>query len=271
MTYSVDDFPHPHPNGLGVTINFMTWQALRLQPAAIHFNIRKSNNPYREAARGNNVFNYYFEQPEPTGIITPAPVEDPLDLPFSGHRDWTIERQKAISAFARTVIRLRPEIQAEVDSFKRQFFKGKVLAVAIRSTDKVEEYRPMKNREILEAVRGLKSELQCETVFLMTDGAGIHKIITEGVGAVSIAIPRSEKSLHHNPPRGPYMSGLWMVLDAFIAAGASHFAYTPSNAATISLIMGEKFESIHRINRHCVIEKFCPRVDRALGLEPTAK
>lgn len=263
MTYAIDDFPHDHANGLGVTFNFVIWQMLRLREHDTYVNITKPNNPYRDASRGPNVWDYYFDQEIPVLPVIPAPVENPLDLPFSGHRDWTLERQAAVSKFARERIFLRPEIQSEVDSFKRQFFRGSVLAVAVRGTDKLEEYRPMKDNDIVTEIDVLRSQTKADTVFLMTDDIKYHKLITESCGAVSITMPRGKKSLHHNPPNGPFLSGYWMVLDAFIAAGADHFAYTPSNAATMPLIMGE-FKSIHRLNRHCVIEPFCQRVDRAL-------
>jgi uncharacterized protein YerC len=266
VTIEIRDFPHPHANGIGLSFNFIIWQMLRHAGSRLWVNIDKPNSPYRESARGPNPWDYYFLQDAPESPTTLALVENPLDLPLSGHRDWTMERQRAISAFARQHIRLRPEIQAEVDSFKAQFFRGKVLAVHLRGTDKLEEYRPMRDEEILHEVRALKERVGAETVFLMTDDVRYHKLITEGVGAVSVTMVRGARSLHHNPPRGPYMSGLWMVLDGFIAADAHAFAYTPSNAATIPLIMGGHFESIHRINRYCVIEPFCQRVDRRLGL-----
>lgn len=267
VTYSIDDFCQEHPNGLGVSFNFMVWQALRLQPAKFHFNIRKRNNPYREAGHGDNPWDYFFDQPAPTEPTTPAPVEDPLDLPLSGHRDWTLARQRAISAFARQHIRLRPEILAEVESFKAQFFKGRVLAVAARGTDKCSEYLPMRPSEMIPQIREMRDRLQCDTVFVMTDCVLYHEQLTHAFKACSLTIPRSKLSLHHNPPCGPYLSGRWMVMDAWLAASANAFAYTPSNAATIPLIMGQH-EEIRRLNgsKNCTIEPFCTRVDKILGL-----
>lgn len=261
-TIVIHDFPHPSASGLGVTFNFVVWQMLRHRDRQCYVNIDKSNNPYR-CERGPNPWDYYFDQTPMTGYSEDAGIEDPLDLALSGHRDWTVERSAAASRFARSRIRLLPHIQAEIDSFVRQHFKGRVLAVAVRGTDKPEEYRPMKEGDIVARIREIKAATKADTVFLMTDDVRYHEIITAAVGAVSITMPRSRKSLHHNPPQGPYMSGLWMVMDGFIAAYADDFAYTPSNAATIPLIMG-RFQSIHRINRHCVIEPFCSRVDGLL-------
>jgi hypothetical protein len=268
VTYSIDDFPQEHPNGLGLSLNHMVWQALRLQPARFHFNIRKPNNPYREAGRGDNVWDYFFDQPAPDEPTVPAPVEDPIDLALSGHRDWTLARQRVISAFARKHIRLQPEIQAEVDSFRRQHFNGKVLAISIRGTDKISEYQPMRADRLVAQVNALRERLRPDTLFLMTDDVFYHNLFGP-MHPVSITIPRGSLSLHHNPPRGPYMSGLWACLDGWLAASATWFAYTPSNMATIPLIMGQH-EEIIRLNAHCVIEPFCSRVDRVLGITPPA-
>jgi hypothetical protein len=266
MTIEVNDFPHPSAAGLGCTFQHVIWQMLRYREHKCWVNIDKANSPYRQEGHPINVWDSYFLQDPPDELLVSSSVEDPLDLPFSGHRDWTIERQRAISQFARTRVRLRPEIQAEVDSFKAQFFKGKVLACHLRGSDKREEYPAAKMSHLLAEVRAWKERYACQTVFLLTDCPDYHKLITEGVGAVSITMPRSQRSLHHNPPRGPYYSGLTAVMDTFIAAEANVFVYTPSNLSVITLMMARNFEAIGRLPSKCVIEPFCPRVDRALGL-----
>lgn len=265
-TIVIRDFPHPANSGLGVSFNFIFWQMLRYRGRKTWVNIDKPNNPYR-CERGPNPWDYYFQQEAPAGETEEASVEDPLDLPFSGHRDWTVGRSNAASRFARERIRLLPDIQAEVDSFVRQHFKGTVLAVGVRGTDKISEYQPAKDEQIISSILALKEQFGCSTIFLMTDDKRYHKIITERTGALSLDIPRSDVSLHHNPPRGPYESGRLAVMDAFIASRANFFFYTPSNFATISLIMGE-FQAVGRLPSKCVIEPFCQRVDRALGLLP---
>ncbi len=265
-TYLIDDFPQEHPNGMGVTFQHIVWQALRLG-GEFHVNIRKPNNPYREAARGENAWDYYFEQEPPPGITEEAPVEHPLDLPLSGHRAWDIAHQRAIQPFAARHFRLRPEIQAEVDSFKRQFFKGRVLACHVRGTDKRSEYPALPMGEVIGQIAAAKERLRCETIFLMTDCVKHHEVIVGAFGAQSLTIPRSDLSLHHNPPRGPHLSGLWCIMDTWLAASATAFLYTPSNTASIPLIMGQH-EEIIRLNKHCVIYPFCKRVDRAFGLLP---
>lgn len=273
MTYSIDDFSQEHPNGLGVTFQFVVWQAIRLQPAAFHVNITKPNNPYRESDRGQNVWDYYFDQPAPTEPTTPAPIERPLDVPLSGHRDWTVARQRAIQPFAARHFRLKPEIQAEIDSFRRQFFKGRVLAVHARGTDKATEYQPMKTGDMIPRIMAMKERLNCQTIFLMTDCVMYHEQLSHHLKSCSLTIPRSNLSLHHNPPRGPYLSGKWALMDAWLAASADAFIYTPSNTAAISLIMG-KHEELQRLDKHCVIQPFCSRVNKVLGLEtstPTPK
>ncbi len=263
-TYIIDDFGQEHPNGMGITFQNAVWQALRLG-GKFYVDVRKKNNPYREPARGANIWGYYFDQEPPTGPTEEAPVEDPLDVPLSGHRAWDIAHQRAIQSFAARHFRLRPEIQAEVDSFKRQFFKGRVLAVHTRGTDKRSEYRAVAIGETLEQIAAEKERLRCETIFLMTDCVDYHEAIVGRFGAQSLTIPRSHLSLHHNPPRGPYLSGLWCIMDGWLAASANAFLYSPSNTASIPLILGQH-EEILRLRSGCVIEPFCSRVDRALGL-----
>ena len=264
MTYSIDDYPNEHPNGIGLSFNFMLWQAIRLQPANVHFNIRKPNNPYREAGRGENVWDYYFQQEAPAEATTPAPIEDQFGLPLSGHNDWTLAHQCAIRPMAERFMRLRPEIQAEIDSFRQQHFRGKVLAIHVRGSDKIGEYQPMNGGRLLGAVNALRERLNPDTLFLMTDDVFYHNLFGP-LHSVSLTIPRSGLSLHHNPPRGPYMSGLWAIMDGWLAASATWFAYTPSNTATIPIIMGRHQELI-RLNQHCVIEPFAERVNKVLGL-----
>lgn len=267
MTYLLDDFPQDHPNGFGILFQHVVWQAMRLRPEKFYINIRKSNCPYREAGFDANIWNNYFIQPPLEGDALEAPVETPLDVPLSGHRDWTVARQRAIQPFASAHFKLRPEIQAEVDSFKKQFFKGRVLACHARGSDKCSEYLPMKPSDMIPQIAAMKERLGCSVVFLMTDDVLYHEQLTHAFGACSLTIPRSRLSLHHNPPCGPYMSGKWMVMDAWLAASATAFCYTPSNSATMPLILG-KHEEIMRLNgaKNCVIEPFCPRVDRVLGL-----
>lgn len=260
----IDDFPQEHPNGFGITFQHVAWQAMRHRPRKFHVNIRKPNNPYREASLGQNVWNYYFDQPCLPGPLEDCPVEIPLDVPLSGHRDWTIARQRAIQPFAAEHFKLHKEIQAEINSFKAQFLRGRVLAIHIRGSDKISEYQPMKADKLVAQVNALRERLRPDTVFLMTDDVFYHNLFAP-TGAVSLTIPRSHLSLHHNPPCGPYMSGRWVLMDSWLAASATWFAYTPSNTATIPIIMG-KHEELIRLNAHCVIEPFCPRVDRVLGL-----
>ena len=264
MIYNIDDFEHPEPNGLGVSFAYILWQMILLRDRDFRVRITKPNNPYREPARGENVWDYYFDQQPVEGPSEKAPLEHPIDLALSGHRDWTLARQRLIQPFAARHIRLRPEIQAEVDSFRKQYFKGKVLAVHLRGTDKRQEYRAMNPGAILATVRTLRERLGATTIFLMTDDVEYHALL-QPLGYVSQDIPRSKQSLHHNPPVSRYHSGLSVVMDGFLAASADWFAYTPSNTAVIPLAMG-KHEEIIRINQHCVIEPFCPRVDRAIGL-----
>jgi hypothetical protein len=263
MTVLIDDFPHPHPNGLGVTFAYVLWQMLRLRDQDFRVRITKENNPYR-CERGPNPWDYYFEQEPAVGPFTNALIEHPLDLALSGHRDWTLARQRAIQPFADEHIKLRSEIQAEVDSFKAQFFRGTVLALHLRGTDKIEEYRPMLHVKLLAAITELKNRLKPDTIFLMTDDVDYHKLM-QPLGAVSQTMRRSKKSLHHNPPNGRYESGLSVVMDGWLAAAADWFFYTPSNTAVIPLALG-KHKEIGRLNAHCEIFPFCQRVDRALGL-----
>lgn len=261
----IGDFDQEHPNGLGITFQTVAWQAIRHRPRRFWVNITKPNNPYREAGHPFNVWDAYFDQPAPDGPTEPCPIELPLDVPLSGHRDWTIARQRAIQPFASQHFKLRPEIQAEVDSFKRQFFRGRVLAVGARGTDKCSEYLPMKTTDMIPQILAVKERTKCDTVFLMTDCVLYHEQLTHHLGACSLTIPRGKLSLHHNPPCGPYRAGLWMILDAWLAASADVLMYTPANSYVIPIIMGQH-EEIHRLNRHAVIEPFCPRVDRVLGL-----
>ncbi len=266
----IDDFGQSHPNGLGITMQHVAWQALRHRPRRFWVNITKPNNPYREAGHPFNVWDAYFDQPAPDGPTEPCPVELPLDVPLSGHRDWTVERQRAIQPFAQQHFKLRAEIQAEVDSFKAQFFKGRVLACHARGSDKCSEYLPMRPGDMIPQIAAMKERLNCQTVFLMTDDVLYHEQITHAFGACSLTIPRSRLSLHHNPPCGPYMSGKWMAMDAWLAASAEAFCYTPSNSATMPLILG-RHEEIMRLNgaKNCVIDPFCQRVDRVLGIIPS--
>ena len=260
----IDDFGQEHPNGLGITFQHIVWSALRHRPRRFWVNITKPNNPYREAGRGENVWDYYFDQPAPDGPTEPCPIELPLDVPLSGHRDWTTERQRAIQPFAAEHFKLRAEIQAEVDSFKAQFFRGNVLALHCRGSDKISEYQPMRGDRLLAQVNALRERLRPDVLFLMTDDVFYHNLFAP-MGVVSLTIPRSNLSLHHNPPCGPAMSGRWVVMDAWLAASARWFAYTPSNTATIPIVMG-KHDELIRLNEHCEIFPFCPRVDRVLGI-----
>lgn len=263
MTIEIRDFPQAHANGLGVTMAFVIWQMLRYRDNDFWVNIDKPNSPYRDDSRGVNPWDFYFEQSSPSNPVL-ASVEAPLDLALSGHRDWTLERQHAIQAFAVRHIRLREEIRAEVDSFKRQFFHGKVLALHLRGTDKNEEYRPMLNSDLLKEIYALRARLQPDTIFLMTDDVSYHAML-QPLGVVSQTIKRSKRSLHHNPPNGRYAAGLSVVIDGWLAAAATWFFYTPSNTAVIPLAMGQH-EEIGRLNKHCEILPFCQRVDRALGI-----
>lgn len=265
MVFEIDDYPNPHPNGMGVTLNFVVWQMLRHRHDYFRVNIRKPSNPYRDPARGTNVWDYYFIQPEYGGMVySPASVEDPLDLPFAGNRNWDIRHQRAVQWFASAHIRLRPEIKEEVERFKAEYFHGKVLGIHLRGTDKVEEYRPMRNADIIQRVEALIERLKPDTIFLQTDDTDYWKLM-QRFNPVSIQIPRSKKNLHHGVPKGPYQSGRWAVVDGMLGAACDWYAYTPSNFATISIIMGQHRELI-MLNQHCVIDPFCQRVDRALGL-----
>lgn len=120
----------------------------------------------------------------------------------------------------------------------------------------------MKADRLLAQVNALRERLRPDTIFLMTDDVFYHNLFGP-MQPASLTIPRGRLSLHHNPPRGPYMSGLWAVMDGWLAASATWFAYTPSNMATIPLIMGQH-EEIIRLNAHCEIMPFCQRVDRVL-------
>lgn len=262
----IDDYGIPDANGLGVTFNYVVWEMLRHRHLYQRFfiNITKPNNPYREGGRGANVWGYYFQQDQPCCPTAKAVPEPDLDLPLSGHCAWDVAHQRAIAPFAREHIRLLPEIQAEVDSFRGRLFRGSVLAIHARGSDKISEYQPMKPDRLVAWVNALRERLKPTTIFLMTDDLFYHNLFGP-MQPVSLTIPRSGLSLHHNPPRGPYMSGRWAVMDSWLAASATWFAYTPSNTATIPLIMGHH-EEIICLNAHCVLESFLPRVDTVLGL-----
>lgn len=265
MVFEIDDYVNPHPNGMGVTFNFVVWQMIRHRIGYFRVNIKKFNNPYREPQRGMNVWDYYFLQDHHNSMQPwPATVEDPIDLPFAGNRDWTVKLQKHVSDFARKHVFLQPELRDKVLNFKDRHFKGKVLGIHLRGTDKIEEYRPMNNIAIVEQVRGLIERLKPDTIFLQTDDIAYWKLMQQ-FNPVSLDIPRSKKNLHHGVPRGPYQSGEWAVIDGFLGAECNWYAYTPSNFATISIIMG-RHEELIRINQNCVIERVCTRVPIALGV-----
>lgn len=261
VTILIDDYPY-HDNGLGVSFAHALWQMLRYRHQEFRVRFTKSNNPYIEPARGTDVWSYYFSQEPAAGPFVNAMVEDSVDLALSGHRDWTLARQRAIQPFAARHIRLLPHIQAEVESFRRQYFRGRVLAVHLRGTDKRQEYPAMSNGAILGTVKALRERLRADTIFLMTDDSEYLELL-KPLGVVSQDIPRSKRSLHHNPPVSRYHSGLSVVMDGFLAAGAAWFAYTPSNTAVIPLALG-RHEEIIRINEHCKILPFSERVDRVL-------
>lgn len=260
MTYELDDYPNPHPNGIGLTFNYIAWQMIKLHPIECRVNIRKPNNPYR-CELGPNPWDYYFEQPESTDLI-PAPPDDGLAL--AGNMDWTVQHQRAINAFVAPRVKLNARLQSTVDAFAQQHFKGRVLGIHLRGTDKLEEYQPMKNRVLVETVHNLISRLKPDTVFLHTDDIDYWKLMQQ-FSPVSINIPRSKKSIHHHRPNGAYEAGESAIMDGFLAAKCDWYAYTPSNMATIGLIMGQHDE-IHRLNQHCRIDPFPTVVNERLGL-----
>ncbi len=258
--YELDDFPNPHPNGIGLTFNYIVWQMLRLQPIECRVNIRKSNNPYR-CALGSNSWDYYFHQ-EPATDLQSAPQDDGLAL--AGNMDWSIKYQRAINRFIAPRIKLNADIQAAVDDFSSSRFRGRVLGVHLRGTDKAQEYQPMGHRDIFAAIQSLINRLKPDTIFLHTDDIDYWNLM-QPFSPVSLAIPRSKNSLHHHRPAGAYEAGKSAVMDGYLAGMCDWYAYTPSNMATIGLITG-RHEEIHRINQYCQIEKFPAVVDKALNL-----
>lgn len=259
VIYELDDFPNPHPNGIGLTFNHIVWRMLRLHPIECRVNIIKPSNPYR-CALGHNPWDYYFDQPPATDIMV-APPDD--GLPLAGNMDWSIKYQRALNRFVTPRIRLNADIQAAVDSFARQNFKGRVLGIHLRGTDKIEEYQPMLNRDLVAAVRALVERLKPNTIFLHTDDIEYWKLMQQ-FSPVSLNLPRSKNSMHHHRPQGGYEAGKSAVMDGFLAAMCDWYAYTPSNMATIGLIMG-RHEEIHRLNSHCRIDPFPAIVDECLG------
>lgn len=259
MTLSLDDYPNPHPNGIGLTFNYVVWQMLRLgQPC--HVNIRKPSNPYR-CERGPNPWDYYFKQdPAPDAI----PADQDSLLPLAGNMDWDLRHQRAIHAFASQHIHFRQEIADEVADFKAKHFKGIVLGVHLRGTDKATEYQPLSNLEISTLLEPIIVELKPDTIFLQTDDIDYWRYM-QNYGVVSLDIPRSSRSIHHHAPQGRYEAGRCAIVDGFLGAACDHYARTPSNFSTTSLIMG-KHKSIHLLNKYCKIEPFPKELDRALGL-----
>lgn len=261
MTIEIRDYPAPRC-GIGVTFNHVVWQQLQYPGEKYWVNIDKPTSPYRDAARGPNPWDYFFVQDAPTELI--KRLEDPLDLALSGHHDWNLKYQRAIHARVAHNFVLRPEIQAEIDSFKAQFFKGGVLGCYLRGTDKRCEYEATPASEIVATVKAVRDELKPDTIFLATDDVRYHELMQQ-FGVASLTMPRTCRSLHHNPPNGPYMSGQMALMDAWLLAACEWMAFTPSNFVTIPLIMGQH-QSLHRINRYCRITPFPRHVDLALGI-----
>lgn len=255
---SLDDFPNPHPNGIGLTFNYVVWQMIRLQQRC-HIDIRKPSNPYR-CDRGPNPWDYYFDQ-EPCADATPAIQDDSLAL--AGNRAWDIAHQRALRLHVEH-IKLLPELAAEVAAFRAQNFRGKVLGVHLRGTDKATEYTPLSRHEISALIDPLICELNPDTIFLQTDDVNYWEHMQQ-YNPVSLNIPRSNKSQHHHPPLGRYASGRAAVVDGFLGAACDYYARTPSNFSTISLIMGNH-GSIHLLNKHCQIDPFPTALDTAIGL-----
>lgn len=264
MIIEIDDFPHNGPNGLGVTFNWVALQMLRHPDHTPWVNITKPNNPYRSAEHGPNPWDYYFDQPAPDGQTEKAYVHPEFGLGMSGHCEWSVLHQRAANERLAHRFRLRPEIQEQVDNFRANHFRGKVLGVHLRGTDKLEEYRPMSDGAIAKAVGEAIDRLKPDTVFLQTDDIDYWKLM-QRFNAVSLQIPRSKTNLHHGTPRGPYESGKWAVIDGFLGAACDWYFRTPSNFSTISIIMGRHLE-LGLINKHCVIEPFSPEVNGLLGL-----
>ncbi len=257
---------HDYPSsecGLGVTFNHVVWQMLQHPGEKYWVNIDKGSSPYREKGHGPNPWDYYFLQSPPEHPLTQ--IEPPQSLALSGHHAWSLVYQNAIRDRVTPHIKLRPEIQAEVDSFRRQHFKGKVMGLYLRGTDKFGEYKTMSDKDIVMHVRALKERWNPDTIFLATDDVDMHRLM-QPFKAVSTTIARSKLSLHHYPPNGPYLSGKQALIDAWLLAACNFLAFTPSNFATIPLIMG-RHEDLFCINKHCVITAFIPQVDSVLGLE----
>jgi hypothetical protein len=263
VTYEITDFPNPAVNGLGVSFNWTVWQKLRLRGTPSYVNWNKPNCPYRDSAFGPNVFDYYFTQPAPTEPLTPAPPEESVDLELSGHRDWTLARQQAIRTLVEREIFPRSEIRRRVEACKTGNCLGRVLGVHLRGTDKGNEYTPMSDDDILRKVRALVSRLKPDTIFLQTDDPRFVQLL-QFLKPVSLSIVRDGYPLHYKPTY-PHDCGAMALVDGLLGAACDWYAYTPSNFATISIIMGAHRELI-RLNRNCVIEPFHPRVDRVLGL-----
>jgi hypothetical protein len=199
---------------------------------------------------GENVWDYWFEQPFPNHDGAFVPSNKGRRLPLYGHYPWPPAERERMREVVKRWVRVKPDVLAEVDTCCSAFDPDKTLAVHLRGTDKATEAFRYSEAErapadvIRRAIRREMADGEYTAIFGMTDDVYYADLLHD-VGAFLRAIPRSSESDRNLLLSIPgIQTGRNALIDALVAARCKTLIRTPSNMGNIPLSMGDAREIV---------------------------
>lgn len=247
-----------------VVVGFLNWY--EEQAAAgltLGMKVHFEQGLYFDSSVGPNWWEYYFEP-----ILTAEPPDEHVEaIPDSPKSAWaaeaisTISRERA-AALIRTYIKIKPHLQARIDTFAAQHFGSRyVVGVHYRGTDKGCEAPRVAYEVVVEEVRRAIARPMHAAIFVATDEQPFLDCMKDAFGERVVAIDAcrslNDEPVHHVNGRSAltnrYALGAEAVLDCMLLSRSDILIRTHSNLSSSAANINPTLPVINLNHAH-----YCP-------------
>lgn len=231
----------------------VTWHVLRnlrkwkdIKEEKVHISLKQ--NLYHDMLKGNNVWEYYYDQIDQIEG-TPQYIYE-RDIPELELYDNMNIRQTLGILYEKYVKynQITQNIITKSLSPLNEF--NSILGVHIRKTDKYNEEPesyPIDDADVLNVVNKTLSENNYDKIYLATDDQDTYNLFIKTYGDLVYKINRirgiGNKSVHHHmPEKSGYVKGLEAILDMEALSRCSFLVRCTSNLSATSMVVNQDLE-----------------------------